>query len=96
MNPDWVINEIKYQRALANAQNREDEAEVKELYISYGGKILAGLDVPEVEETPEEETVSIAEEVITPEVEEPEEVIADEPIEEAPIEEEIKEETDAE
>ena len=40
MKPDWVLNEIKYQRALANAKDRDNENEIKELYVSYGGKII--------------------------------------------------------
>ena len=37
--PSWVINDIKYQRALAEAKDPTNEKEVKELYISFGGLI---------------------------------------------------------
>ena len=41
MKPDYVVNDIKYQRALAEAKDPTNETEVKELYISFGG-LLAG------------------------------------------------------
>ena len=39
MKPNWVINDFKYQRALAGAKHRDNEDEVKALYVSYGGKL---------------------------------------------------------
>lgn len=64
MKQSWVKNEIKYQRALAQAKDRDNEAEVKELYASYGGQLdiveevisepVATIESEEVEPTPSE------------------------------------------
>jgi hypothetical protein len=51
IKPDWVLNEIKYNRAKAQAKHPEIEAEVKALYVSYGGKLAIEDLTPEVIET---------------------------------------------
>lgn len=37
MEPKWVLNKIKYQRAKNAARNPADEKEIQALYVSYGG-----------------------------------------------------------
>ena len=81
----WSDNPIKLQRAIADAKDKNNEAEVKELYVSYGGKLIG---LPEVKEEPKMEE----EKELEPVVESPtpvEEVVIEETPEEVevPVEE---------
>lgn len=69
--PGYVLNDIKYQRALNEAKDRNNEAEVKALYVSYGGAVpLNELSTKEIKMEEEKiETTEVAEEV-APELEE--------------------------
>lgn len=77
--PNYVENKIKYQRALAEAKNPLDEAEVKAIYVSYGGKTFGE---SEDEVVIEEPVVEVPEEIVAEEVPEgtvvSEETIAEE------------------
>lgn len=64
--PSWVVNEIKYNRAVTATKNSGSEKEIKALYVSYGG--LLGDVTVEAEVTPEvdtTETISEVEEIET-------------------------------
>ena len=65
--PNWVDNKIKYQRALVEANNPENEKEVKKIYVSFGGKLINDIVVEEKEPV-RDEVAPIVEE--TPVVEE--------------------------
>lgn len=64
--PNWIDNDIKYQRALAEAKDPNNEAEVKAIYVSYGGKLI-GEEVV-LSEIKEEQKVEEEKIVVTPEV----------------------------
>lgn len=70
---------MKYQRALAAAGDRTNEAEVKAKYVSFGGKLLGEVELKEEIKMPEEITPEVVE--VTPEVVEP----VAEVIEEIPV-----------
>jgi len=38
--PNYVDNKVKYNRAIENAKNPNNAAEVKALYVSYGGNLI--------------------------------------------------------
>lgn len=96
--PDWALNAIKYQRALASAKHPENEKEVKGIYISFGGKLVGLSEINEeivmedekieTTETPVVEEVVETVEEATPVVEE--EIVAEEVVE-TPVEEVVEE-----
>lgn len=71
MKYGWAVNLNKLQRAIARArinQTPDDEAKIKELYISYGGLVQGGTVSESIENTDgttvEEATDESGEEVV--------------------------------